>query len=254
MGLFSSLFGVHKESWHRSKLTTAVILYLKEFLAFDLERISYGRQMRLWEESFDLIRHETGQAVLDVDESTFILSSLHILSIQFQSEDPSLSRRIRSEIPKFIRDYASAVPHALVEAVKDDLYDYSGADHNVPASAESNDLDPDMESSAKSKFSVLGVACSMVELVIERVGITAFGDGYIVLTKGFDVSWRESREGIHNAAAVVRVKDLTYWTLLEFGWNPSDPTANEIAVDMFVRELSTEFAEQSLSYSKLDPT
>jgi len=254
MGLFASLFGVHKESWHRSKLTTAVILYLKEFLAFDLEKISYSRQMRLWEESFALISNETGQTVLDVDEPTFILSSLHVLSIQCQGEDPILSRNIKSEIPKFIRDYASTVPHALVEAVEGDLSGHLESDQNVPVKAESNDFDPDIESSAKSKFSVLGTACSIIELVIDREGMEAFGDGYMVLTKSFDVYWRASREGINNAAAVVRVKDLTYWTLLEFGWNASDPAANEIAVDMFVKELSTVFSEQSIPYSQLDLT
>jgi len=103
----------------------------------------------------------------------------------------------------------------------------------------------------KTISSVCGTLCSLVEHLIESDGLSKFGKGSISLYEDLNVGWHASSTAPRDSLATVQVADVSSWTILELGWGAAGRMGNTISVDMFVKDLSKMFAEQSSKYRGL---
>lgn len=103
----------------------------------------------------------------------------------------------------------------------------------------------------KTVSSVCGMLCSVVEHLVKTEGLTAFGKGSISLFEDLNVGWHASESPPREFLATVKVTDVPSWTILEVGWDVAGPMGNTMSVDMFVKDLSKMFQEQSSEYRSL---
>lgn len=103
----------------------------------------------------------------------------------------------------------------------------------------------------KTKQVVMGLACSLIEHVIEQNGLDEFGKGFISRSRDLNVSWQASEVKKEDSAVLVKVKEQSGWILLEVGWGVTGDIGNTMLVDMFVKDLAKVFEEHSDAYRNL---